>query len=343
MISIVVPCYNCEKTFTRCIESIQSQTYKEFEIVLVDDGSKDNTYKLCEAVAKEDPRIHVIHQENKGLMNAWKRGVAEATGEYIVFCDSDDYIDSNLIETLEGELKKHQADIILYGMKVEYEDNSVVYKDNMLSEGYYTAEDIKEKILPEYFSNGSMQSGIMIVSRDTKLFHRQILIKNFEFLNDYISVGEDDLVSFAAILSADSIYCIKEYYPYHYIRNNESMIGKYDNTMFEKFVNLKKELDKVAKVYDYPYPDQIEDAFLSYIFLCMKKEICRNRNVGYRDIRDMLEEMRNHTSVRYAIECCSIKKYELKSKVFAYLVIWKWYLGLYVLTRMMDRLGYGKD
>ena len=81
MISFVVPCYNCEKTFERCISSIRNQTYNQIEIVLVDDGSTDQTYALCEEAAKEDARVKVVHQNNGGLMNAWKRGVREASGE----------------------------------------------------------------------------------------------------------------------------------------------------------------------------------------------------------------------------------------------------------------------
>lgn len=343
MISVIVPCYNCEKTFARCIGSLREQTYEQFEIILVDDGSGDGTYELCERISAEDRRIKVIHQVNQGLMNAWKRGVREATGDYIAFCDSDDYIERDLIETLEGKIKEYSADIILYGMQVEYANDVKVCVDNLLSEGFYSKQDIWEQILPVYFSNGDMQSGIMMGSRCTKLFNRKLLLNNLKLLDDRIAVGEDDLAVFAAALSAQSVFCMKGYFPYHYVRNNESMIGKYDPTLFDKFMALKEQLNRIAEKYDYPYQEQLDAAFLSNILLCMKKEICRNKSADYIKIKRNLKIMRNDAEVCRVIADCSVRQYNFKSKVFAFLTIHKWYLALYVLTRVMDRLGYGRE
>lgn len=342
MISIVVPCYNCEKTFKRCIESICNQTQREIEIVLVDDGSSDGTYELCENVAAKDDRIKVYHQDNKGLMNAWKRGVKEATGEYIVFCDSDDYLDLDLAEKLEERIEEYQADIIAYGMKMEYEDHTSVCHDNRLEAGCYTKNDIKELILPQYFSNGNMESGILLASRWSKSFKRELLLKNFVYLCDEISNGEDALTTFASVLSADIIYCMKDYFPYHYMRNNASMIGRYDALMFQKFLDLREQMIRIAKVYDYPYDNQIEANFLSNVFLCMKKEICRNKTEGCREVCNRLKQMREHDIFIHAIQICSIKKYNLKSRLFAYLIIHKMYSIAYVITKLVDLAGVGK-
>lgn len=343
MISIVVPCYNCEKTFKRCIESICRQTQSMIEIVLVDDGSVDSTYELCERAADEDTRIKVIHQENKGLMNAWKRGVTETAGEYIAFCDSDDWVEPDLVATLEDKITRFHADLYLFGMRVEYEDKTVAYQDNQLGEGYYGKAEILEKVLPVFFSDGRMQSEIMLMSRWTKVFSRRLLMGNLNLLDDGISLGEDDLTTFASVLSAESLYCLKNFYPYHYMRNSESMIGKYDELMYQKFRDLKEQIDKIAQLYQYPYKEQIEANFLSNTLLCMKKEICRNKTSGYRELRGKLACMRENETFIQGIRHCSIKKYELKSKIFALLVIRKWYGGLIVLTRTMDLLGYGKD
>lgn len=343
MISIVVPCYNCEKTFIRCIESLCCQTQSKMEIVLVDDGSVDRTYELCEITADKDSRIKVIHQENKGLMNAWKTGVSAATGEYIAFCDSDDWVEPDLIMTLEEEIARFHADIYLFGMRVEYEDKTVEYQDNQLEEGYYGKVDIIEKILPVFFSDGRMQSEIMLMSRWTKVFSRRLLMGNMKRLYDGISIGEDDLTTFVSVLSAESLYCMKGFYPYHYMRNNDSMIGKYDELMFQKFLHLKRQMDEIAELYQYPYKEQIEANFFSNALLCMKKEICRNKEKGYRALRGRLSLMREDESFIQTVRCCSVKKYELKSRIFAYLVIKRWYGGLVALTRIMDALGYGKD
>lgn len=342
MISIVVPCYNCEKNFKRCIESICNQTQREIEIVLVDDGSSDGTYELCENAAGKDSRIRVYHQKNKGPMNAWKKGVKEASGEYIISCDSDDYIDLDLVEKLEESIEKYHADIIAYGAKVEYEDHSIAYLGNRLEEGYYTKIEIEELILPRYFSDGDMESGILLASRWSKLFKRELLLRNFDYLSDKISRGEDGLAVFASVLSSDAIYCMKDYFPYHYMRNSVSAVGKYDAFMFQKFLDLREQMFEVANVYGYPYNSQIESDFLSNTFLCMKKEICRNKDAGYREICNRLRQMRENEIFINATQICSINKYNLKSRVFAYLIIHKRYFITYVMTKLMNLAGVGK-
>lgn len=100
LISVVVPVYNCEKYLDRCVRSLQSQTYGNLEILLVDDGSRDGSGALCEAFAGEDVRIRVIHKENGGVSSARNCGLDAMTGQYCIFVDADDYVDSRLIETL---------------------------------------------------------------------------------------------------------------------------------------------------------------------------------------------------------------------------------------------------
>lgn len=342
MISFVVPCYNCEKTFERCIGSIRNQTYNRIEIVLVDDGSTDQTYALCEEAAKKDARMKAVHQNNGGLMNAWKRGVREASGEYIAFCDSDDYIENDLAQTLIAKIKEQHADVILYGMAVEYAGSKLVYNDNRLAEGYHSKEDIEKIIWPRYFSSGDMQSEIIVPSRDVKAFKRDLLMKVMDHLNDTVTVGEDELTSFAVILSANSIYCMKQYFPYHYIRNDESMIGGYDAGIFDKMLTLRNELVKIAGIYGYPYSDQIEKDFVSHVLVYMKKEICRNRKSGYGQVKRNLVTVRENAVFSEALKKIDIKKYQLKNRVFAGLVIRKQYLALYALTNLMSALGMGK-
>ena len=99
-VSIVIPVYNMQTYLDRCMKSVLGQTLEDIEIVLVDDGSSDDSPKMCDAYAKEDDRVKVIHKENGGLTSAWKRGSLEATGDYIGYVDSDDYIDHDMYEKM---------------------------------------------------------------------------------------------------------------------------------------------------------------------------------------------------------------------------------------------------
>ena len=100
LVSIVIPVYNVEKYLEECMKSILHQTYANLDIVLVDDGSKDKSSDMCDEYAKKDFRVQVLHKENGGLMSAWIAGVKNSKGEYLVFVDSDDWIEPNMIEEL---------------------------------------------------------------------------------------------------------------------------------------------------------------------------------------------------------------------------------------------------
>ena len=117
LISVIVPVYNVEKYLPQCLNSIINQTYKNIEVVLVDDGSTDDSGNICEEYKKNDERIIVVHQKNSGLSAARNVGIEISTGEYITFIDSDDYISPDYIENLYSALEQYSADIAICDLK----------------------------------------------------------------------------------------------------------------------------------------------------------------------------------------------------------------------------------
>lgn len=134
-ISVIVPIYKVENYLDRCVNSIRNQTYDNLEIILVDDGSPDRCGEMCDAYAKEDNRIKVIHKENGGLSDARNKGIEAATGEYLAFVDSDDWLDLDMMELLYKMVKKHRADIAECSWRN-------IYKDCVIEETKCTAEQI---------------------------------------------------------------------------------------------------------------------------------------------------------------------------------------------------------
>lgn len=128
LISVIVPIYNVEKYLNKCIESIVNQTYKNLEILLVDDGSSDNCPKICDDWAKKDERIKVIHKENGGVSSARNAGLDAAAGEYIGFVDSDDYIDSDMFEFLITDSKQNDTEISCCTFRYVNEEDNIVEK-----------------------------------------------------------------------------------------------------------------------------------------------------------------------------------------------------------------------
>ena len=123
-ISVIVPVYKVENTLKRCVDSILNQTYTDFELILVDDGSPDNSGKMCEAFAENDSRIKVIHKENGGLSSARNAGLDIAQGEYVCFVDSDDYVAENYLALLHSAAEREQADLVIGGYEMVYPDGT---------------------------------------------------------------------------------------------------------------------------------------------------------------------------------------------------------------------------
>lgn len=147
LISIIVPVYNVEQYLEKCVSSIINQTYKNLEIILVDDGATDNSGKICDELAKLDNRIKVYHKENGGLSDARNYGVEKATGEYIGFVDSDDYIDPEMYEKLYEAIKKEDVDVAECSLKVIYPGKIELFTD----EKYYKVLG-KMEYLEEYLT-----------------------------------------------------------------------------------------------------------------------------------------------------------------------------------------------
>ena len=148
LLSVIVPIYNVEDYLNECIESIIKQTYKDLEIILVDDGSTDKSGIICDEYVKKDGRICVIHKTNKGLLEARLTGVEKAKGKYITFVDSDDWIVENMYEDLLRTLETSNAEIVICGIYRYWNESEIAYDIPCLDERVYKRRDIERKIIP---------------------------------------------------------------------------------------------------------------------------------------------------------------------------------------------------
>ncbi len=148
LISIIIPVYNVEKYLKECVDSVRKQTYKNLEIILIDDGSKDNSEKLCDELAKEDNRIKVIHKENGGLSDARNVGIENATGEYIQFIDSDDFVEKDMIEILHNDICQEKADVSMCSLYL-YKDGEKTTDASYKREIFNKEQVLKEILLDE--------------------------------------------------------------------------------------------------------------------------------------------------------------------------------------------------
>lgn len=227
LISIIVPIYNSEDYLPLCIKSILKQTYENLEIILVDDGSTDKSKEICDFFSQQDQRIIVIHKANGGSTSARKAGMAVATGQYISFVDSDDWIDQKMIEHFADCLDRSEADIITGGMIWELEkENDTVLEKNELAEGYYDKQQLKQKFYTQMlyygYIAGHYKFGILQYLCG-KLFKRKVIEAALSELDEDIWMGEDVACLFTACLEADSVFVDNSFF-YHYRRGHETSV-----------------------------------------------------------------------------------------------------------------------
>lgn len=222
LISVIIPIYNAEPYLKQCIGSIRDQTYEKLEIILVDDGSTDGSPALCDAYARTDPRIKVIHKKNEGLVRARKTGVSMAGGAYITYVDADDWIDPDTYETVLGKMAGQDADLVLYGLAEEYGDRTVK-KENLQAEGCYGREELREKVYPQMLCDGTFFHFGILPNLVCKLARRELLQKVQPMVSDEVEMGEDADCTYQMLLQAERIQ-IMAYAPYHYRKRQDSMV-----------------------------------------------------------------------------------------------------------------------
>ena len=238
-ISVIVPIYNVERYLDKCIESIIGQTYKNLEIILVDDGSTDNGLTTCRQYQKEDTRIQVIHQENVGLVAARKTGIMKATGEYIAFVDGDDWIEKNTFEILIKE--SDFEDILMYGLQEDY-GYKVIDKINQIDPGQYEGNQIENIISKMLCGDTFFEFGIL-PNLVCKLIKASLLKRVSKNIENEITIGEDAAFSYSAIAEAKAIRNI-DIMPYHYIQRNNSLVRK--NVSVGSIAALYKSMLKIS-------------------------------------------------------------------------------------------------
>ena len=244
-VSIIVPVYKVEKYLRQCIDSILNQTFSDFELIVVDDGSPDNCPKIIDEYSKKDERIIALHKKNGGQNSARKFGLSYSSGEYVLNVDGDDFIENNMLEHMVDLAKDNDADIVTVGYKADSE-KSVEKLSNHAASGFYTAEKLDE-LKKTLFYSGVFYEGELIPALWNKLFRRKLLQKFQMSVPEDIRMGEDLAVSFPAVNSCSVLVIDNEFTPYHYRIVENSMSRSFDLKFYERTKILFDYLDSFFK------------------------------------------------------------------------------------------------
>lgn len=240
MISVVVPVYGIDRYIGICIESILNQTYRNLEVILVDDGAKDRSPEICDLYQSKDPRIRVVHKENGGLVSARKAGLAASTGSIISCVDGDDWIGPTFIEKMYHSMESAGADMVCAGQTRVLFDQSVQLI-NAIPAGVYEGERL-EKLWSEMISYGTYYRPGITTYVWNKLFRREILYDAQMAVDDRISIGEDAAVTYPALLKCKRVV-VTEHTDYHYRQREDSML--------KQTAGFSNELGKLKVLYEF--------------------------------------------------------------------------------------------
>ena len=228
LISVIIPVYNVKQYIERCIDSVLNQTYKNIEIILVDDGSNDGCNEICNMYAEKDKRIKVVHIKNSGVSNARNLGIRLANGDFITFVDADDYIDTSCIEKMYKLCKDEQCDIGIVGT---LENNELTNKTNTSGESIdmvLSAENALKEMLNEKYYYGNVWGKI----------YKTDIWKNIHFNEDTV-IGEDMEVLYKVLLKSNKVKINTNERLYYYTKNrNDSATKSNYNKNWEKEIAI---------------------------------------------------------------------------------------------------------
>lgn len=254
--SILVPVYQVEKYLPECIDSIRKQTFSDYEVILVDDGSRDMSGKICDQYAAIDTRVRVIHKQNEGLLLARRTAIGVATGDYLVFVDSDDMMEQDELDKINTVLEMYNSDIVLFNAYLYCDGKKKIFFKDLFEERVYSGQE--KKIFLSRMAHDFAINGMWL-----KAVRREIIDKENDYRHcSYVSNGEDLLQSIALFDRMESIYYLNQAL-YNYRINNQSMTQNYSKNYFISFKYAFQSL--VTCLQKNALLDRVNDAYVLFI------------------------------------------------------------------------------
>lgn len=336
-VSVVIPIYNVEKYLDRCLNSVVGQTYGNLEIILVDDGSPDRCPQMCEEWAVKDQRIKVVHKKNAGLGMARNTGIENASGEYICFFDSDDYIHPETIAHSIALAEEKNAQVVFFGMHTVNQQGDIIRKSIPKSEiSCYCGSRVLEEMLPSIISP-SVQDGKIkniVPSAWSCLFSMELIKRaNWRFVSEREIISEDIYSMLDLFRNVNSAAVLREAL-YYYCENNSSLTHVYRPERFAMNKKFYRKCIELCTLHDYP-PIVIKNCaspFLGNIIGTMKQVVANSST-----IRDALHRIRIILDDLMVQEAIQVKRGDPDKKA-ARLLFWtmrnKQALLCYVLLKI---------
>lgn len=343
-ISVIIPCYNAEKYLEKCLDSVINQTYKNLEIICVNDGSTDNTLQILENYAQKDDRIVIVNQNNAGLSGARNSGMKKVTGEYIIFVDSDDWIDSNTCEISLSKCIDKNVDLVIWNYIKEYGNSSVnklIFQDKEI---YFDSNECEKMLHRRIFGLygeelKNPENADSLVTAWGKLYKSALIIDNHIEFVDTKKIGTEDALFNAMVFCylKSAIYipnCFN-----HYRKDNEqSLTTVYKPELFERWQNLYKLMDEIIS------KNNLDNSFVTALNNRIALSII---NLGLNELsnpKGTISQIKNISKIihiekyKNAYKNLELKYFPIHWKIFFFFAKHRCSLGLFVLLKVINML-----
>lgn len=264
--SVIIPAYNSQDFLEKGVYSVLNQTCDDLELVLVDDGSKDKTLELCNKFAVKDKRVKVIHQENGGHTSARNTGLVKSTGKYVIFLDSDDWLDTDALEIFKTDIEKNNTDIIIFNIcqSVNGECNVL---SNLISDGFYKLKEDKriiENLIMSPAGDYSFQKSL-----SGKVFKREKVINYQLNIPKDVLVGEDGACFVFAMLSSETVSVILNKY-YRCSVREDSVSRSCDKLAFSRYMSLINFYKENLDLSDVQLLEQLQRYAVAHLYTALQ-------------------------------------------------------------------------
>ena len=316
-VSIIVPVYNAEKYLQECVDSILTQTLSDLELILVDDGSTDSSPALCDQYAAQDARVKVIHKSNGRAASARNAGLRAATGEYVAFVDSDDWISPDMYE----KMLQTGADVTLCDYVRFQGEKEFPFTQPNVAAGFYDKTQIRKKIYPHLVMDGIEYP--ITISNCVMLIKRDIITRNQLFYREDILISEDAPFGSEVLYCADSFAYLKGERFYHYRMTEGSASKTYKPWWWDSSLKINEETENFfSECEDYDFTQQIK----SNMFYLARAEIyyilC-NRDLSRKEQNKRVKAVMEHPRVVRMMEGFDVSPYPIQFKMLYWSILYR--------------------
>ena len=320
-ISIVVPVYNVEKYLKECVDSLLAQTLPALEIILVDDGSKDTSGQICDEYAAQYPQIKAVHKENAGLGMARNTGLDHVTGDYVVFIDSDDFCQKDMVEQLAAIVERTGCDTCKTSFnRVDMESN-FLHSETVVP-GDFADEQVQKALLPRMIGSAPDRHDSIPMSACCTMYSMDIIREHgLRFVSERVWICEDLIFNIAYYTKAKRVI-LSDYIGYNYRTNPHSLSTTYRQDRFEKSLALyheEKRLLSELGLYEL-CQYRLSRQFFVWLRLCFKQHESSSCPLTGKQIRKEIREICRNPQVQQIIRAYPVEQLGLKQKAFLYMI-----------------------